>query len=206
MTGPDRWERLVEALLFASPAPVEADALRARLPTDIDLDDVLSRLQQRYRDRGVTLNPVAGGWAFRTAPDLADALQLDVPPPRKPSRAALETLAIIAYHQPVTRAEIEQLRGVTVSKGTLDVLLAAGWVRPGRRRQTVGRPLTWVTTPAFLDHFGLASLKDLPGVTELEAAGLLDTTAGVTLLPGGAEHDREDGDGAGDADHDLDPA
>ena len=188
--GVDHHARLVEALIFASADPVSDKAIRARLPDDADLGAVLERLSAHYRHRGVQLVRVAAGWAFRTAPDLADALRIEVTETRKLSRAALEMLAIIAYHQPVTRAEIEGIRGVATSKGTLDALMETGWIRPGRRRQTPGRPLTWVTTPAFLDHFGFQSLDDLPGVEELKAAGLLDTRPAIATLPGG----RLDGD------------
>ncbi len=177
--------RLVEALLFAAAEPMDDAALRARLPDDADLGAILETLAEHYGGRGIHLERVAGGWAFRTAPDLAAKLRVEMPVPRRLSRAALETLAIIAYHQPVTRAEIESIRGVATSKGTLDVLLEAGWVRPGRRRQTPGRPLTWVTDSAFLDHFGLVSLDDLPGVAELRAAGLLDSRPTIATLPGG---------------------
>lgn len=177
--------RIVEALLFASATPLDDAALRARLPADADLPRLLDTLSEHYRGRGVVLTQVAGGWAFRTAPDLARDLRLEVPVPRKLSRAAVETLAIVAYHQPVTRAEIENIRGVATSRGTLDTLMETGWVRPGRRRQTPGKPLTWVTTPAFLDQFGLASLDTLPGVEELRAAGLLDSRPAIATLPGG---------------------
>lgn len=166
--------RLVEAVLFSSVQPVPEADLQARLPDDVSVITVLEDLQVHYGGRGVNLMNVAGGWAFRTAPDLGARLQQIVPVPRKLSRAALETLAIIAYHQPVTRGEIESIRGVAVSKGTIDVLMEVGWVRPGRRRESPGRPLTWITAPAFLDHFGLAATSDLPGLGDLRAAGLLD--------------------------------
>jgi len=185
--------RLVEALLFAATAPLDAASLRARLPARADLAAILDDLRALYRGRGVELVEVAGGWAFRTATDLAPALRLEVPTPRKLTRAALETLAIIAYHQPATRGEIESIRGVATSKGTLDALMEAGWIGPGRRRQSPGRPLTWVTTKAFLDHFGLAGLDDLPGVEDLKAAGLLDARPAIATLPGGRADD-EDGD------------
>ncbi len=168
-------ERLIEAVLFASAEPVTEAALRARLPENCDLRGVLDALTARYRGRGVELVVRGGAWALRTAPDLAPRLHLEVPQQCKLSRAAVEVLAIVAYHQPVTRAEIEEMRGVALSRGTLDVLLEAGWVRPAGRRQTPGRPMTWGTTPAFLDHFGLENLAALPGIDELKAAGLLDT-------------------------------
>jgi len=199
--------RLVEALLFAAAEPMADAALRARLPADADLGAVLNELAAHYAGRGVTLVRVAGGWAFRTAPDLAARLRVEVPAPRRLSRAALETLAIVAYHQPVTRGEIEAIRGVATSKGTLDVLLEAGWIKPGRRRQTPGRPLTWVTDTAFLDHFGLESLDDLPGVAELRAAGLLDSRPAIATLPGGrvsegGAEDAEGGEPSADPDRD----
>lgn len=168
-------ERLIEAVLFASAEPVSLASLRARLPEVADLGALLENLRARYSGRGVELVQRGDAWAFRTAPDLAARLHLEVPQTRKLSRAAIEVMAIVAYHQPVTRAEIEEMRGVALSRGTLDVLLEAGWVRPTGRRQTPGRPMTWGTSPAFLDHFGLESLSALPGVEELKASGLLDT-------------------------------
>ncbi|MGE4527677.1 MAG: SMC-Scp complex subunit ScpB [Rhodospirillaceae bacterium] len=168
-------ERLIEAVLFASAEPVAEASLAARLPEGCDLAATLAALSARYAGRGVEVVRRGNAWALRTAPDLAPRLHLEVPTQRKLSRAAIEVLAIVAYHQPVTRAEIEEMRGVALSRGTLDVLLEAGWVRPAGRRQTPGRPMTWATTPGFLDHFALQSLADLPGVEELKAAGLLDT-------------------------------
>lgn len=179
--------RLIEALLFAAAEPLGDAVLRARLPEEADLAAILADLSRLYEGRGVNLVRIAEGWAFRTAPDLTSRIRLSKDVPRKPSRAAVETLSIIAYHQPVTRAEIESIRGVTTSKGTLDLLMEAGWVRPGRRRQTPGRPLTWITTKDFLDHFGLASLDDLPGVDELKSAGLLDTRPAIDTLGDRAE-------------------
>ena len=167
--------RLLEALLFAATEPVEEKMLVARLGDKIEVTVLLATLQQEYAGRGFNLVCTAGRWWFRTAPDLADYLNVEDTVSRKLSRAAIETLAIIAYHQPVTRAEIESIRGVATSKGTLDLLMEAGWIRPGRRRETPGRPLTWVSTERFLDHFSLESLRDLPGIEELKAAGLLDT-------------------------------
>ena len=174
--------RLVEALLFAAAEPLGDAVLRARLPEEADLAAILADLGRLYEGRGVNLVRIADGWAFRTAPDLTPRIRISREVPRKPSRAAVETLAIIAYHQPVTRAEIESIRGVTTSKGTLDLLMEAGWIRPGRRRASPGRPLTWITTKAFLDHFGLESAEDLPGVEELKAAGLLDTRPAIDTL------------------------
>lgn len=169
-----RQRRIVEAVLFAATEPVAEDALAERLGEGGELGLLLGELAEQYADRGVNLVRLAGGWAFRTAPDLAPLLVTERTVTRRLSRAAVETLAIVAYHQPATRAEIEAIRGVAVAQGTLDRLLEAGWVQPKGRRDTPGRPLTWVTTPAFLAHFGLDSLKDLPGVDELRASGLLD--------------------------------
>ena len=166
--------RMIEALLFASAEPVSEDEIAARMPEDLDVEGLLFELQATYAGRGVTLRRVDGRWAFRTADDLAFLFSRDVVEQRKLSRAAMETLAIVAYHQPVTRAEIEEIRGVAISKGTLDTLMEAGWVRLRGRRRTPGRPVTFGTTPEFLDHFGLETIGDLPGVAELKAAGLLD--------------------------------
>lgn len=175
--------RLLEAILFASADPVTEEALQARIGP-MPVRPLLLQLENLYRHRGVNLVASGGRWAFRTAPDLGDQLRTEVEVTAKLSRAAVETLAIVAYHQPVTRAEIEAIRGVATSKGTLDILMEAGWIRPGRRRETPGRPLTWVTTPHFLDHFGLESLRDLPGVDDLRAAGLLDKSTPLPTLPG----------------------
>jgi segregation and condensation protein B len=168
--------RLVEALLFAAGEPLAEEVLAQRLGDAADLGGLLRELSEHYAGRGVGLVRLAAGWAFRTAPDLAAALRIERPVARKLSRAAVETLAVIAYHQPVTRAEIEEIRGVALGKGTLDILMEAGWVRPRGRRMTPGRPLLWVTTPGFLAHFGLDGLHDLPAIDELRAAGLLDLT------------------------------
>ena len=172
--------RILEAILFAAPEPLTEKALSARLPAGADVPGLLGELEITYRGRGVVLRHAGGAWAFRTAPDLAAALALPEDDRRRLSRAAIETLAIIAYHQPVTRAEIEDIRGVALSKGTLDILLEAGWIRPRGRRAVPGRPLTWGTTPAFLDHFGLETLADLPALEELRAAGMLDSRASVS--------------------------
>jgi segregation and condensation protein B len=166
--------RLLEALVFAAPEPLGEDLLARHLDNAADLADLLRELADNYAARGVNLVRLAGGWAFRTAPDLAPSLRIERPVIRKLSRAAVETLAVIAYHQPITRAEIEQVRGVALGKGTLDTLMEAGWVRPKGRRAGPGRPLLWVTTKEFLVHFGLDSLNDLPGLDELRGAGLLD--------------------------------
>jgi segregation and condensation protein B len=166
--------RIVEALLFAATEPLDEAAVAARLPEGADVPGLMLELDALYRGRGVNLVRVAEKWALRTAPDLAAHLALERTVSRKLSRAAIETLAIVAYHQPVTRGEIEEIRGVALSKGTLDTLMEMGWVKPKGRRETPGRPVTWVTSEAFLAHFGLESLSDLPGVEELKAAGLLD--------------------------------
>jgi segregation and condensation protein B len=166
--------RLLEALLFAVAEPLDEKTLAARLPSGTDIGAALARLQAEYAPRGVNLVRVAGKWAFRTANDLSWLLTKESVEPKKLSRAAIETLAIIAYHQPVTRAEIEEIRGVVASKGTLDVLLETGWVRPRGRRKTPGRPVTYGTNEAFLTHFGLEALGDLPGLEELKGSGLLD--------------------------------
>lgn len=165
--------RLLEALLFASASPLEETQLARKCPEGTDVPALLHRLQEVYANRGVNLIHVGRGWAFRTAPDLKAALATEATVTRRLSRAAVETLAIIAYHQPITRAEIEDVRGVGLSKGTLDVLFEEGWIEPKGRRHTPGRPLTWGTTQSFLDHFGLESIADLPGIEDLKAAGLL---------------------------------
>ena len=166
--------RIIEALLFASAKPMDVRDLAARLPEEADIESVLADLQTQYASRGVNLVERGGKWAFRTAPDLTDRLVMETTQLRRLSRAALEVLAIIAYHQPVTRGEIEEIRGVALSKGTLDLLFEAGWIRPRGRRRTPGRPLQWATSDGFLDHFGLASVDDLPDLRELKASGLLD--------------------------------
>lgn len=179
--------RVLEAMLFASAEPLSLNAMRERLPANADVGGMLMELQTAYATRGVVLNDLDGAWAFRTAPDVGSALEINRDVKRKLSRAAMETLAIVAYHQPVTRAEIENIRGVITHKGTLDVLMECGWVKPGRRRETPGRPLTWVTTTAFLDHFGLESLNDLPGLDDLKASGLLDRRPAIDALPDTAD-------------------
>lgn len=166
--------RIAEALLFASAAPLSAEELAKSVPANVPIEKVLKELEQSYAMRGVTLKRVAGGFAFRTAPDLAYLLAPEAEAPRRLSRAALEILSIIAYHQPVTRAEIEEIRGVATAKGTLDILLEAGWVRLRGRRRSPGRPVTFGTTPGFLDHFGLDRIDDLPGLDELKGAGFIE--------------------------------
>lgn len=173
--------RIAEALLFAAAEPLSAEDIAARLPRHADVAAVLDRLQACYAPRGVNLVRVAGKWAFRTASDLAFVLSRERVEPRRLSRAAMETLAIIAYHQPVTRAEIEEIRGVATSKGTLDTLLESGWVRLRARRRAPGRPVTYGTTPTFLEHFGLDAVGDLPGLDELKGAGFLDGSLSAKL-------------------------
>ena len=167
--------RMVEAILFASETPLSVDDIAERIPEGIDITAHLDALADDYENRGVNLVRLAGKHMFRTADDLSFLLRREVDEPRKLSRAAVETLSIIAYHQPVTRTEIEEVRGVTISKGTLDVLMEAGWVRMLGRKRTPGRPVTYGTTDEFLVHFGIESIKDLPGIQELKAAGLLDS-------------------------------
>ena len=168
-------ERMIEAMLFAAAEPLGTREMAARMPPGSDPAEALALLRVRYAGRGVTLAKVGDGWALRTAPDLGFLMRREVVETRKLSRAAIETLAIIAYHQPVTRAEIEEIRGVSVSRGTVDQLLEMEWIRFGRRKMTPGRPVTFVVTETFLDHFGLESARDLPGLSELRAAGLLDS-------------------------------
>jgi len=172
--------RIVEALLFASSEPVAERALAERLPAGADITGLLEELRGLYQGRGIELIQGNGRWSFRTAPDLGDKLKLEKLVPRKLSRAAIETLAIIAYHQPATRAEVEEIRGVQVSPGTIDMLLEEGWIKPKGHKNAPGRPVLWGTTNAFLDHFGLESIQDLPGLDELKAAGLLDSRRGVS--------------------------
>jgi segregation and condensation protein B len=176
--------RLLEAMLFAATEPIEQSVLEARLPEGCDVGSLLSDLQAHYAERGVNLVRVAGKWSLRTAPDLASKLRFETQVPRKLSRAAVETLAIIAYHQPATRTDVEQIRGVMLSKGTFDTLMEVGWIHPVGRKNTPGRPLTWGTTEAFLRHFGLNSLGDLPGIDELKATGLLDPRPASVVVQG----------------------
>ena len=171
--SPDEQERMVEAVLFAAPEPLTTAQVAERLPQGSEVRAALDRLRRRYEGRGVNLMRSGATWAFRTAPDLRFLLSREVVETRKLSRAGIETLAIVAYHGPVTRTEIEEIRGVSVSKGTLDQLIELGWVRLGRRRDTPGRPATYVTTDAFLSHFGLESASDLPSLADLRAAGFL---------------------------------
>lgn len=167
-------ERMVEALLFAASEPVTIKHLEARLPHGCVVSQALEMLKTRYEGRGVRVVKIGDAYAFRTAPDLNFLMQHELVETRKLSRAAIETLSIIAYHQPITRAEIEEIRGVSLSRGTIDQLMELEWIKFGRRKMTPGRPVTFMTTNAFLDHFGLETTKDLPGLSELRAAGLLD--------------------------------
>ncbi len=173
MTPPDDFTRAVEAVLFAAETPLTHDAIRAHVGSG-DVRAALDQLTADYAGRGIAIVRRGERWQFQTAPDMAHMLRRDREESRKLSRAGIETLAIIAYHEPVTRAEIEAIRGVQISKGTLDVLMEAGWVKPAGRREVPGRPLMFATTPAFLVHFGLQSRRDLPGIDDLRAAGLLD--------------------------------
>jgi len=167
-------ERMVEAILFATAEPLSAAQLAGRLPHGCEPAEAIGHLRRRYEGRGVRVVRVGEAWAIRTAPDLGHLMHHETVETRKLSRAAIETLAIVAYHQPATRAEIEEIRGVGVSRGTIDQLMELDWIRLGRRRTTPGRPVTFVVTQTFLDHFGLETARDLPGIRELRAAGLLD--------------------------------
>ncbi len=190
-------ERMVEAILFASAEPMTVRALEDRMPHGCDAAEALAHVRKRYEGRGVGVIKVGDGWVFRTAPDLGFLMQREKVETRKLSRAAIETLAIIAYHQPATRAEIEEIRGVSVSRGTVDQLLEMEWIRFGRRRMTPGRPVTFVVTQTFLDHFGLEGVRDLPGLKELRSAGLLESRP----PPGGI--DGLMGQNDDDDDHDV---
>lgn len=195
--------RIAEALLFASAEPLPEDEIARRLPAGVDIARVMNELVRSYAGRGINCTCIAGKWAFRTAQDLGHVLEHEVQEPRKLSRAAMETLAIIAYHQPVTRAEIEEIRGVSTSKGTLDTLIETGWVRLRGRRRTPGRPVTYGTTPAFLDHFGLEQISDLPGLEELKGAGFIEgrIPPGMSIpSPSDAEALQEDEDPLDDSD------
>jgi segregation and condensation protein B len=193
-------KRLCEAIILASTQPVTNDLLEEKAGASELVAAVMEKLQEDYRGRGIELVQVAGGWMFRTAPDLAKEINITVQVRRKLPRVSSETLAIIAYHQPVTRSEIESIRGVATARETLDGLMEMGWIRPGKRRETPGRPLTWITTDAFLRHFGLASLKDLPGIQELREAGLLDARP---VLAGFNSEDAENAADAGDEPHET---
>jgi len=185
-------ERMVEAVLFASATPVTLRDLESRMPHGCNAAEALAHLRKKYEGRGVQVVRVGDTWAMRTAPDLGFLMQKETVETRKLSRAAIETLAIIAYHQPVTRAEIEEIRGVSVSRGTIDQLLEMEWIRLGRRKMTPGRPVTFVVTPHFLDHFGLESARDLPGLKELRSAGLLENRPPPGALGFGELDDTEE--------------
>ena len=174
--------KVLEALIFASAEPVPKKVLEDKMPDGVDLQSLLEELETQYSNRGVNLVRRGKGWAFRTDPLIAQSLMVNRTVNRKLSRAAVETLAICAYHQPVTRAEIEEIRGVGLSKGIMDVLFEAGWIRPRGRRRTPGRPVTWGTTERFLDHFAMESIDDLPGMDELKAAGLIDKRPAIQTL------------------------
>ena len=197
-------ERMVEAMLFASPEPLSIAEMASRMPHGSDVAEAVHMLKRRYDGRGINVVRVGDAWAVRTAPDLGFLMTKERVETRKLSRAAIETLAIVAYHQPVTRAEIEEIRGVSVSRGTVDQLLELDWIKLGRRRMTPGRPVTFVTTQGFLDHFGLETARDLPGIKELRAAGLLDNRAQPGGMPGVPEGDAilEDEDVLDDGDQD----
>jgi segregation and condensation protein B len=185
-------ERMVEAILFATAEPVTVKDLSARMPHGCDPAEALVYVRKRYEGHGVTLMKIGDAWAMRTAPDLGFLMQKETVETRKLSRAAIETLAIIAYHQPVTRAEIEEIRGVSVSRGTVDQLLEMEWIRFGRRKMTPGRPVTFVVTQAFLDHFGLENARDLPGLKELRSAGLLENRPPPGSMPGPGDAEEEE--------------
>lgn len=187
-------ERMVEAILFATAEPMTVKALNDRMPFGCDAAEALVYLRKRYEGRGVNVAKVGDAWAIRTSADLSFLMQKEMVETRKLSRAAIETLAIVAYHQPVTRAEIEEIRGVSVSRGTIDQLIELEWIRFGRRRMSPGRPVTFVVTQEFLDHFGLESARDLPGLKELRAAGLLESQPALGPLSETAEEDIEAGD------------
>ncbi|GGF70968.1 segregation and condensation protein B [Mameliella alba] len=196
-------ERMVEAILFASAEPVTVKELNDRMPHGCDAAEALAHLRKRYEGRGVHVVRVGDAWAIRTAPDLGFLMQRETVETRKLSRAAIETLAIIAYHQPVTRAEIEEIRGVSVSRGTVDQLLEMEWIRFGRRRMTPGRPVTFVVTQEFLDHFGLESARDLPGLADLRAAGLLESRPSPLGAPQAGEGDVDADEGMDEGQSEL---
>jgi segregation and condensation protein B len=190
-------ERMIEAVLFATSEPITLKDLEARMPHGSDAAEAMVHLRKRYEGRGVQISRIGDGYAMRTAADLGFLMQKETVEVRKLSRAAIETLAIIAYHQPVTRAEIEEIRGVSVSRGTVDQLLEMEWIRFGRRKMTPGRPVTFVVTQTFLDHFGLENARDLPGLKELRSAGLLENRPpmGSLSLAGEPDEDEETNEG-----------
>jgi segregation and condensation protein B len=193
-------ERMVEAILFATADPVTVKELEGRMPHGCDPAEALAYLRKRYNGRGVSLVKIGDAWALRTAPDLGFLMQKETVETRKLSRAAVETLAIVAYHQPVTRAEIEEIRGVSVSRGTVDQLIELEWIRFGRRRMTPGRPVTFVVTQDFLDHFGLESARDLPGLQELRSAGLLESRPAPGMGDAVVDEDDDGSDAEDDGD------
>lgn len=193
-------ERMIEAVLFASAKPVTVRELESRMPHGCDAAKALVHVRKRYEGRGVNLAKIGDAWAMRTAPDLGFLMQKETVETRKLSRAAIETLAIIAYHQPVTRAEIEEIRGVSVSRGTVDQLLEMEWIRFGRRKMTPGRPVTFVVTQSFLDHFGLENARDLPGLKELRSTGLLENRPPPGSVPGPGDVDEDDESNEGQSD------
>ncbi len=205
MTEIDPALRLLEAILFASDEPMTLTVLQNQLGEAADVPTLLVALQKHYEGRGIHLVETGGVWSFRTDPALAPLMKITRQARRKLPKAASEVLAIIAYHQPVTRAEIESVRGVETSKGTLDILLELGWIRPGKRRETPGRPLTWKTTPEFLSHFNLEALKDLPGMEDLKAAGLLDARPILATMSaeGGEASDPDDAEFANWVDEEV---
>ena len=176
-------KRLIEAIIFASAKPVSERLLTKRVPSHLDIKVLLKALQDEYKFRGVNLMQAGKSWAFRTADDLTELLKIELEVSRKMSRAAIETMAIIAYHQPITRVEIEEIRGVSLSKGTMDNLFEKGWIKPRGRRETPGKPINWVTTDDFLNHFGIQHTSDLPGLQELKEAGLLETGPAQDTYP-----------------------
>lgn len=201
MNALQNYAAVIEAIIFASAKPVRERDLRHHLPDEVGTDDVIALIRQRFDDTsGIELRRVGDGWAFRTRADLAESLNHHKFVERPLSRAALEVLAIIAYHQPITRAEIEEIRGISLSKGTMDILLELGWIKPRGRRRTPGRPLTWGTSPAFLDHFGLDDVTDLPGLDELKSAGLLRKGQVLGALMDTSSTDQDDIED--DIDHD----
>lgn len=200
--------RLLEALLFASATPLSERMLANRLPEHLNAKTLLNTLKLEYAERGVNLVQVGKSWAFRTADDLSAVLNVEAEVSRKMGRATIETMAVVAYHQPVTRAEIEEIRGVSLSKGTLDVLFEKSWIKPRGRRETPGRPMTWGTTDEFLDHFGLSRATDLPGLDELKAAGLLESGPALNVYRsrGGLDDAKAESMEASDGSNDTDPA
>lgn len=194
----------LEAIIFASDKPVRERELRHHIPDEQDMAEIIGIIRQRFNSScGIELRQVGDGWAFRTRAEIADRLNQNKKVERPLSRAAFEVLAIIAYHQPITRAEIEEIRGISLSKGTMDILLELSWIKPRGRRRTPGRPLTWGTSPAFLDHFGLNEITDLPGLAELKSAGLLRKGQILGALMDSSISNQDDDSGDSDDDNDL---